>query len=80
MVILTSVSFTQLLYELIEKHDYPILFHYYYHDPTTPTYSLYLHLPDFSQIVISADSLEDCLKKLDEELTYWKQHGVNPNV
>ena len=30
--------------------------------------------------ITSAEGVIGCLTKLEEELTYWKQHGVNPNV
>lgn len=80
MATLTSFNLTKSLIEIIEKHNLPVLKHGFYYEFATGTYSVHLCLSDFDIITISSDHIKDCLKKLDEELTYWKQHGVNPNV
>ena len=48
--------------------------------PHVLKYELYLLTADFTPLHSRAYSLEGCLTVMDEHLTYWKQHGVHPNV
>ena len=43
-------------------------------------YELYLLTDCFTPLYCKADSPEECFTIMDEHLTYWKQHGVHPNV
>ena len=43
-------------------------------------YELVLLTEDFTPLHSRAYSLEKCFTVMDEHLTYWKQHGVHPNV
>lgn len=65
---------------LSDKHE--ILFRKWdiRYDPYTIEYELYLLTADFTPIHCRAISPERCFTIIDEHLTYWKQHGVHPNV
>ena len=67
------------LAKLSNKHSIRIPCGIHYHNGFKSI--MFVTIGDWEQWRISSKgSLPDCLKKLNEELTYWKQHGVNPNV